>query len=75
MSAETIEVNAAQWKRMIERQAKADLSARKATVKNVIFVEKAKAAGFTVTKAEIDAKIAADDAKKALESVTAQEQE
>jgi len=60
----TVVVDAARFAKLEEMERKAKLSARKATVKNLIYVEKAKAAGITVSKAEVDAKIAEEDAKK-----------
>lgn len=71
MVEEMITVNAARFKKLEEMEAKAKLSARKATIKNLIYVEKAKDLGIEVTKAEIDARIAAEDAKKASETATA----
>lgn len=71
MVEEMITVNAARFKKLEEMEAKAKLSARKATIKNLIYVEKAKDLGIEVTKAEIDARIAAEDAKKSSETATA----
>lgn len=68
MQTEMIHVDAARFKKLEEMERKAKLSARKATVKNLIFVEKAKKAGITVTKAEVDARIAEEDDKKAGEA-------
>jgi len=68
---EMIEVSASRFQKLEEMERKAKLSARKATVKNLIYVEKAKAAGLAVTKAEIDARIEAEDAKKSLEDAGA----
>lgn len=65
-TGQMVEVDATRWAKLEEMERKAKLSARKATVKNLIFVEKAKEAGITVTKAEVDARIAEEDAKKAL---------
>lgn len=62
-----VQVDAARLAKLEEMERKAKLSARKATVKSLIYVEKAKAAGITVTKAEVDARIAEEDAKKASE--------
>lgn len=61
----TITVDAERYAKLEEMERKAKLSARRATVKNLIFVEKAKAAGILVSKSEIDKKIAAEDALKA----------
>lgn len=63
--SEMISVNAERFKRLEAMEAKAKLSARKATVKNALYVEKAKAQGVIVTKAEVEARIAEEDAKKA----------
>ena len=60
----TITVDAVRFARLEEMERKAKLSARKATVKNLLFVEKAKDLGIEVTKAEVDARIAEEDAKK-----------
>ena len=67
----TITVDATRYAKLEEMERKAKLSARKATVKNLIYVEKAKAANITVTKAEVDARIAAEDAAKASEATQA----
>lgn len=64
---ETVTVNAARFAKLEEMERKAKLSARRATVKNLLYVEKAKNANITVTKAEIDARIEAEDAAKAAE--------
>ncbi len=61
----TITVDAARYAKLEAMEAKAKLSARRASVKNLLLVEKAKAAGITVSKEEIDAKIAAEDTQKA----------
>lgn len=72
MSEESmVQVSATRLAKLEAMEAKAKLSARKATVKNLIYVEKAKAAGITVTSAEVNARIAADDAKKAADPVEA----
>ena len=69
MSTETtMQVNAAKYAQLLEMERKQKLSARRATIKNLIFVEKAKAAAIVVTKAEIDARIAEEDARKASEA-------
>jgi hypothetical protein len=60
-----VSVPAERLRKLEAMEAKAKLSARKATVKNLIFVEKAKAAGITVSKAEVEARIAEEDARKA----------
>lgn len=65
MDGKTVTVDAARYAKLEEMERKAKLSARRATVKNLIFVEKAKAVGITVSKSEIDAKIAEEDANKA----------
>ena len=67
---ETVSVSAAQVAKWQEMERKAKLSARRATIKNLILVEKAKAHGLTVTKAEIDARIASEDARKVAEAAT-----
>ena len=59
-----VEVDAARFARLEEMERKSKLSARKASVKNLIYVEKAKAAGIVVTKADVDARIAKEDALK-----------
>ena len=71
METEMIHVDAARFKKLEDMERKAKLSARKATVKNLIYVEKAKAAKITVTKAEVEARIEAEDAKKSLEGAAA----
>ena len=71
MSEETVTVDAKQWAKLLERERKAKLSAHRATVKNLIYVKKAIAEGITVTRAEIDAWIAAEDARKASEAAPA----
>jgi len=68
MEERTIVVNADRYAKLEAMEAKAKLSARKATIKNLIYVEKAKDLGIEVTKAEVDARIAAEDAKKAAEA-------
>lgn len=65
---EMVSVDAKQWKKLLEMERKAKLSARRATVKNLIYVEKAKAADITVTKAEVDAWMTDEDARKASET-------
>lgn len=65
---EQITVSAAQWKKYQDAEVKAKLSARKATVKNLLYVEKAKDLGIEVTKAEVEARIAEEDAKRASET-------
>lgn len=65
-----IEVDVEKWEKLLKMEAQAKLSARRASVKNLIFIEKAKTAGITVSKAEVDAKIAAEDSQKALEAAT-----
>ena len=66
MSAvEMVQVSKADRDKWLARENKAKLAARKASVKNLIYVEKAKAAKIVVTKAEVDARIAKDDAEKA----------
>lgn len=67
----TIVVDAARYAKLEAMEAKAKLSARRATVKNLILVKKAQAANLTATKAEIDAWITADDAKKVAEASAA----
>jgi hypothetical protein len=64
----TITVDAARFEKLVAMEAKQKLSARKASVKIMLFVEKAKELGIEVTKAEIDARIAAEDAKKVNEA-------
>jgi len=71
MAEQMVEVSATRLAKLEAMEAKAKLSARKATVKNLIYVEKAKDLGIEVTKAEVDARIAADDAKKATEATPA----
>jgi hypothetical protein len=73
METGMVQVDAKQWERLLKMEAKAKLSARRATAKNLIYVEKAKAADITVSKAEVDKWIAADDAKKASEAAPAAE--
>lgn len=76
MSAETmVQVSEARLMKLEEMERKAKLSARRATVKNLLFVEKAKKANITVSKAEIDAKIAEEDARKASEATVKPEEE
>jgi len=65
---ELVQVSKATLDRYMALEAKAKLSARRATAKNVLYVEKAKKAGITVTKAEIDAKIKKDDTNKNTET-------
>lgn len=69
----TVTVSAARFAKLEEMERKAKLSARRATVKNLLYVEKAKKANITVTKAEIDARIEAEDAAKAAEVAPATE--
>lgn len=64
MSQEMISVSAERWKKLEQMEAKAKLSARKATIKNLIYIEKAKDLGIEVTRAEIEARITAEDARK-----------
>jgi len=63
----TITVDAARYAKLEEMERKAKLSARRATVKNLLYVEKAKAAGIKVSKSDVDARIATEDAQKASE--------
>lgn len=66
-----VSVSAAELQRLQKIDAAQKLSGRKAAARIWLLADKAKAAGFKVTKAEIDAKIAADDAKKASEATPA----
>lgn len=68
MEAEMIQVDAARYAKLEAMEAKQKLSARKATIKNLIYVEKAKVAGIIVSKTEVDARMAAEDAKKEAEA-------
>ena len=69
MSMETmVQVNAEEYAQLLEMARKQKLSARRATIKNILFVEKAKKAEIVVTKAEIDARIAEEDTRKASEA-------
>ena len=63
--SEMVQVSKADYEKWLSRERKAQLSARKASVKTAIFVEKAKEAGIEVSRAEVDARIAKEDAKKA----------
>jgi chlorite dismutase len=65
-----VQVSAAELERLRKIDAKMKLSARRSAVKNLIYVEMAKAAGITVSKADVDSRIAAEDAKKASEAAT-----
>lgn len=65
---ETVTVNAARFAKLEAMEAKQKLSARKATVKTLLYAKKAREAGITVSKAEVDAHIAAEDARKAAEA-------
>jgi len=69
----TITVDAARYAKLEAMEAKAKLSARRATVKSLIYVDKAKKADIVVTRSEIDAWITAEDAKKASEAASAPE--
>lgn len=71
MDARMITVDAARYAKLEQMEAKAKLSARKATIKNLIYIEKAKDLGIEVTRAEIEARITAEDAKKASEAAPA----
>jgi hypothetical protein len=62
---QTVEVNAERYRKLEAMEAKQKLSARRSAVKTILLAKKAKDAGLTVSKAEIDARITADDAKKA----------
>jgi hypothetical protein len=70
-----VQVDATRWAKLEEMERKQKLSARRATLKNVIYVQKAKEAGIKVSKAEVDAKMAAEDAQKASEAVPASSEE
>lgn len=64
---EKIEITAAQneiFKKLLEKEEKAKAYARRQAVKSQIILKKAKEAGITATKAEIDAWIEEEDAKK-----------
>ena len=63
-----VQVSKARLDKLEEMERKQRLSARRASIKNLIYVEKAKAAGIQVSKAEVDAKMAAEDAQKAAEA-------
>ena len=54
-----------------EKEAKTLLHARKAAVKSALLAEKAKKAGFTVSEAEIKAKMDEQNAKKVAEAAPA----
>lgn len=71
MVEERIEVSAVRWAKLEAMEAKAKLSARRSSIKVILLAKIAVDAGFTVSKAEVDARIAADDAKKALEATPA----
>jgi hypothetical protein len=64
-----VQVDAVRLAKLEEMERKQKLSARKAAAKIQLYAEKAKAAGIVVTKAEVDAKIAEEDARRASESV------
>ena len=71
MSTDTmVQVSAAKLAKLEAMEAKQKLSGRRAAVKILLMVEKARAAKITVTKEEIAAKMAEQDAKNA--SVAAQ---
>jgi hypothetical protein len=62
---EMVQVSKADRDKWLARERKAQLSARRASTKTALLAEKAKKAGITVSKEEINAKIAEQDAKKA----------
>jgi hypothetical protein len=69
-----VTVDAKRYAKLEEMERKQKLSARRAAVKNILFVEKAKAAGIKVSKAEVDAKMAEEDARKASDSAPTTEE-
>lgn len=73
-TVEMVSVSKADRDKWLARDLKAQLSARKASTKITIYVEKAKDAGIVVTKAEVVKRMAADDAKKASETAPASEE-
>jgi hypothetical protein len=76
MSAvEMVQVSKADRDKWLARELKAQMSARRASTKTAILADKAKKAGITVSKEEIDKKIAEQDAKKATEAATASKAE
>lgn len=60
MNAEMVQVGAARLAKLEEMERKQKLSARRASIKNLLFVEKAKKAGIKVSKEEVDAKMEND---------------
>ncbi|GFO57603.1 hypothetical protein GMSM_46100 [Geomonas sp. Red276] len=60
MNAEMVQVDAARLAKLEDMERKQKLSARRASIKNLIFVEKAKAAGIKVSKEEVDARMESD---------------
>jgi len=63
-TGEMVQVSKAEYEKWQEKVRKDKLNARKAAVKVILYVEKAKAAGIKVSKAEVDTRIAEEDAKK-----------
>jgi hypothetical protein len=63
MSTESmVQVDAARLAKLEDMERKQKLSARRASIKNLLFVEKAKKAGIKVSKEEVDAKMASESA-------------
>jgi hypothetical protein len=75
MESTTVQVDTKRWEKLVEMERKQKLSARRASIKNLIYVEKAKATGIQVSKAEVDARMITEDAQKASEAVPAAEAE
>lgn len=69
-----VQVDAKRLAKLEDMERKQKLSARRAAVKSLIYVEKAKKSGITVTKAEVDARIDEEDAKKVSDATPLSEQ-
>lgn len=70
-TGEMVQVSKAVLDRLLEKERKSLLNARKAAIKIAILADKAKKQGITVSKEEIDAKLAEQDAKKVSETTPA----
>jgi hypothetical protein len=67
----TVQVSKADYDKWLARDLKAQMSGRRAAIKTAILADKAKKAGITVSKEEIDNKIVEQDAKKVVEAAQA----
>jgi len=67
-ASEMVQVSKADRDKWLARDLKSQMSGRRAAIKTAILADKARKAGITVSKEEIDNKIAEQDAKKVTEA-------